>query len=217
MFEFCPHCGQFAEGVQLPGQVVACRHCGRTIGSPAAAAAPVVIRQADELIRQGTAAPCPACGQLVERRGIAFAPHFTPAAPRKLCPQSGKPVAPPGAPAPACGGKDLRALMTRDVVRLVSCRRGAPPRVEELTLEYLDKSDRVRLQIEALREMLGPTFRLCDYPAQLGRPQLAVWAGPDQCVVGKRHERGGYQALSDAEIAAVVTDLRQHAGLFFGE
>ena len=99
--------------------------------------------------------------------------------------------------------------MTRESICLVSCRRGVEPHIEQLTLEYLDKNDRVRLQIEALRDILGRDFRLRDYPKVLGRPGLAVWSAESACVVGALHERGGYRALTDAEVAAVVGDLRQ--------
>ena len=105
--------------------------------------------------------------------------------------------------------------MTRESIRVVSCRRGAEPRIEELTLAYLDKTDRVRIQIEALRDILGPAFRIRDYPPSLGRPHLAVWSSAAACVIARKHERGGYQPMSDAEIAQVVADLRQNAAAFF--
>ena len=106
-------------------------------------------------------------------------------------------------------------MTARRFAVVVRCQKGAAPRIEELTLAYLDKTDRVRLQIEAQRDILGPDFRLRDYPPALGRPQFAVWAGAAACVVGKKHERGGYQPMSDAELAQVVADLQERAGLFF--
>src|SRR5207253_1261405 len=115
----------------------------------------------------------------------------------------------------AAGGKDLSAFMTRESIRLVSCRRSAEPCIEELTLEYLDRNDRVRLQIDALRDILGPDFRLCDYPKALSRTGLAVWGNAAACVVGAAHEHGGYRALTDAELAVVANDLRQRPELFF--
>jgi hypothetical protein len=223
MFSFCPHCGGSIDQEQRQGQAVVCIHCGKPIGTVAAAAAPVMVDRSEELIRQGVAAPCPLCRQLVELKGRSFAPHFQAGA-RKLCAQSGKPVGagsacagtesarPAASPA---GGKDLSVVMTREAIRVVSCRRGAEPQIDELTLEFLDKNDRVRVQIEALRDMLGADFRLREYPAALGQPGLAVWGGAAACVVGKAHERGGYQTMSDTEIAAVVADLRGRAELFF--
>jgi hypothetical protein len=103
--------------------------------------------------------------------------------------------------------------MTRDAVRLVSCRRGEEPRIEELALEYLDKTDRVRIQIEALRDILGASFRLRDYPAALAKPELAVWGHATACVIGKKHAQGGYETLSNAEIATVVQDCRTRSDL----
>jgi hypothetical protein len=215
MFSFCPHCGNSIDQEQRAGQAVVCIHCHKPIGAVLKDAPPVVVDQAEELIRTGAAARCPLCQQLVELRGLAFAPHFT-AGVRKLCAQSGKPLAPAAPmPPPAAGGKDLSAFMTRESIRVVSCRRGAQPRIEELTLEYLDKHDRVRLQIDALRDILGPDFRLRDYPATLGRTGLAVWSNQAACVVGKLRTDGGYQSMSDAEIAVVLADLRQPGEAFF--
>jgi DNA-directed RNA polymerase subunit RPC12/RpoP len=214
MFSFCPHCGKGIDQEQPDGGVIDCRYCGRRIG----VVAPPKAAPADPAaasIRQD-AARCPVCGQLVALKAVAgdrvLVPHFIATDVRVVCPGSGKPAAPARRPP---GGKDLSAFMTREAVRVVSCRRGAEPRVEELTLEYLDRSDRVRLQIEALRDILGPDFRLRDYPAALGRPQLAVWGGVVACVVGKRHERGGYQPMTDAEVGQVVTDFRDRQVLFF--
>jgi len=211
MFSFCPHCSGSVDQDQLPGQTVVCIHCRRPIGRVRAADTPTVVDQSEELIRQGAAASCPLCGQLVEMRGKVFARHFAVGV-RKLCGQSSKPLtAEPARPA----GKDLSAFMTRDVVRVVACRQRGEPRIEVLTLEYLDKQDRVRLQIEALREIIGPEFRLRDYPPALARPGHAVWGGAAACVVGKVNEEGGYRTLSDAEVAAVVDELRTRAELFF--
>jgi hypothetical protein len=217
MFSFCPHCGGSIDREQRAGQTIVCAHCRKPIGAVLKEAAPVVVDQAEELIRTGVAARCPLCEQMVELRGQAFAPHFT-AGVRKLCPQSGKPsaLAAP-TPQPPAGGKDLSAFMTRESIRVVSCKRGAPPRIEELTLEYLDKKDRVRLQIEALRDILGPAFRLRDYPAALSRTGVAVWSSQAACVVGKVRSDGGYQSLSDAEIAAVLDDLRKPGEPFFAD
>jgi DNA-directed RNA polymerase subunit RPC12/RpoP len=215
MFSFCPHCGQSLDQEQSAGQAVACIHCGKPIGVVVPGAPPVIVDRADELIRQGAAIRCPLCSQLVELKGRSVAPHFAKAGERKLCPQSGKPVATPTPKIHAGVGKDLRHLLTRESIRVVSCRRGGQPRIEELALAFLDKQDRVRLQIEALRDILGPDFRMRDYPANLSRPSLAVWGSPDLCVVARKHERGGYAALTDAEIAEVVGDLRQHPELFF--
>jgi hypothetical protein len=111
--------------------------------------------------------------------------------------------------------KDLSAAMTRDRIKVVSCGRDGNPSIEELTLEYLDKNDRVRLQIDALRDVLGPDFRLLPYPPALNRPHLAVWGNAARCVVGRKHDQGGYQQLADADVQLVLADLGQHRPLFF--
>jgi hypothetical protein len=111
--------------------------------------------------------------------------------------------------------KDFSALMTRDFIKVISCRRDANPKIEELTLEYLDKKDRVRLQIDALREVLGPVFQLRTYPQSLNRPHLAIWGNATVCVVAKKHDQGGYQQMTDAELQPILDDLKQHRPLFF--
>ncbi len=151
-----------------------------------------------------------------------FVPHFPPGQ-RKVCPGSGKaapapetpaaPVRPAPIPRPP-GVKDFSAQMTRDFIKVVSCRKDAEPRIEELTLEYLDKNDRVRLQIDALRDILGNDFRLQPYPPALNRPHLAVWGNAAAWVVAHKHDRGGYETMSDAELGQVLAEVRQHARLF---
>jgi hypothetical protein len=174
-------------------------------------------------------ARCPVCDQVVDTKASgaaqAFVPHFLKEGQRKICPNSGKPVPAESAPAPAkpppspiqrpVTSKNLSAYLTTDFHKVVSCRRHAEPSIEELTLEYLDKSDRIRLQIEALREILGPTFRMQDYPPELHKPHLAVWGTADHFVVAQRHNQGGYQALADGEVSFVLEDIRQHHKLFF--
>ena len=66
----------------------------------------------------------------------------------------------------------------------------------------------MRFQIEAIRDILGNSFRMTDYPAQLHKPHLVVWSSQDRCVIARRHEQGGYQTMSEAEIKLVVEDVR---------
>ena len=98
---------------------------------------------------------------------------------------------------------------------MVGCKKGALPRIEELTLEYLDKADRVPSQIEALRDILGLKFRMLDYPPALKRPDFAFWGNPAECVVAKKHAGGGYQPISDDELTQIVEDVKQHDAMFF--
>jgi hypothetical protein len=218
MLEFCPHCGEIG-GLQRRGQSLICCRCGKEAGTVPTAPDRVVVDQAAELIRQGTASHCPVCRQLVEVRGQKLARHFESGGLRKLCAGSGQIL--PTATVPAASaatpesGKDLSAFMTRESIRVVSCRRNAPPHIEELTLAYLDKNDRVRVQIDALRDILGPSFQMRDYPPSLGRPPLVLWCAAAMCVIGKRHERGGYQDMTDQELYQVIADLQLHAALFF--
>ncbi len=221
MFPFCPRCGHFLDQEQPSGKMVICARCGGEVGVISPPTTPVVIDQTEDLLRRGVAARCPACGQVVEVkvRGSdrALVPHFAVGPQRKICPGGGKPLeAPPQtAAAPSPGRKDLSALMTRDRIRVIVCRKDSDPTVEELTLEYLDKSDRIRLQIEALRELLGRDFRMKPYPPPLNRAHLAVWGNASECVVARKHERGGFEPMSDAEIAQILTDLQQHRPRFF--
>jgi hypothetical protein len=220
MFEFCPLCGQTIEQDQVAGRMLACGICGKDIGFVGA----VQRAAGDEIearIRAGIAARCPECQQAVDLKtsatGRTLVPHYGLSAPRKICPGSGKSIAAePPAVATQPASKDLSKWMTRDVLKVLYAPKNAEPRIEVLTLEYLDKSERVRIQIEALREILGSDFRLCDYPASLHRPHLAVWASSEACVVAKRHQAGGFESISDADVLAVLADLRQHPAVFFG-
>lgn len=235
MFSFCPHCGETIGQEQVAGRTLVCKHCGQKIGQVSDPAKPVIVDQAKELIRLGRAAPCPLCRQLVELKGQpgswSLVPHLA-AGSRKMCPGSGKPIAgaaqeQTAANAPASAGdpallsritstgKDLSAHIQREVIRVVLCRKDAATTIEELTLEYLDKSDRVRLQIESLREILGPAFRMKAYPAALKKPHLSVWGSATACVIARKHDQGGYQPLADAELKQVLKDVQQHQGLFF--
>ncbi len=221
MYDFCPHCGQTLEHDQVAGRMLVCAHCGKDIGFVGAVQY-ANVDGTEDLILAGTAARCPVCAQAVqvkqsgERKTLV--PHYGSKDPRKICPGSGKPaVLPTGAPvppSPARAGKDLSAFMTRDVLKIVLARKNATPTIEVLTLDYLDKTERVRIQIEALREMLGTEFRMKDYPASLHRPHLGIWASADACVVAKRHERGGFESVADGEVAGVLADLKNQAGLF---
>ncbi len=111
--------------------------------------------------------------------------------------------------------KDLSRYMNRDLIKVICGRRGADPTIEELTLEYLDKADRLRVQAEMIRELLGTKFQMKPYPAALKRPHLAVWGNADLCVVAHKHERGGFQPMADAELLAVAGEVRQYSQLFF--
>ncbi len=204
--------------------MLVCKHCGKDIGIVAAPQKKVMVDETEDLLQRGTAARCPLCRQVVEVRtsGSArtFVPHYAKSEPGKICPSSGKPVNadPPTAPSPLPRGpasKDLRAFMACDSIKVVSFGKGADARIEELTLEYLDKSDRVRLQIEALRAILGPVFRMKPYPPQLHKPDMAVWGTATVCVLAKKHEHGGFQQMTDTEVTAVLEDLRQFPHLFF--
>jgi hypothetical protein len=219
MFSFCPHCGQTLEQNQAEGQTLVCRHCRKTIGT-VASPRKEIIDTTDELIRGGTAARCPSCEQVVETKtavsGRSFVPHFTKSETRKMCPGSGKPVTTEH-PAPIQRpptSKDLSAFITRDFIKVVSCQSKGDIRIEELTLEYLDKADRIRLQIDALRDILGQQFRMKPYPPKLNRPHLAVWGNAGACVVARKHDHGGYQQIAEAEIQQVVNDVRENVQLF---
>ena len=220
MYDFCPHCGQTINQEQIEGRMLVCEQCGKDVGFVGAVQR-AAVDETEELIRGGKAARCPVCQQAVELRSAGAAktltPHYGTHA-RKICPGSGKParVVEPAVRTITSTGKDLSAFMTRDVIKLISCAKNADPRIEILTLEYLDKTERVRIQIEALREMLGTEFCMKDYPPGLKKPGLAVWSNADTCVIAARHERGGYQSIADDQIADVLANLRQHRDSFFG-
>lgn len=219
MYDFCPHCGQTLEHDQVAGRMLVCAHCGKDIGF-VGAVQHADVDETEELIRRGTVARCPVCQQPTQLKlsgdRKTLVPHYRPES-RKICPGSGKAapaMAPAVEPTVARSGKDLSAYMTRDVLRVILCKRQSAPTLEVLTLEYLDKTERVRIQIEALREMLGTDFRMQDYPPSLNKPHLGVWASAEACVVAKRHERGGLESIADMDIAAVLADLEHSKRLF---
>lgn len=230
MFDFCPNCGDTIGGQdQVVGQMLVCKSCGKDIGVVKGPPEKIVVDHTEEIIRSGTAARCPSCSQLIEVKltGVvrSLVPHFGAGDKRKVCPGSGKPVtvptppvSPPAQMTPAkkpAMGKDLSAYMHREVIRVVAGRRHGEPTIEELKLEYLDKADRVRLQIEALRDILGRSFEMKPYPPELDRPHLRVWGNRDQCVVARTHDQGGYQAMSAEELLQVVSEVRERKALFF--
>jgi hypothetical protein len=229
MFDFCPHCGQTLGGQnQVPGQTIVCKYCGRDLGMGEKVEEKVIVDQAQEILQSGAAVRCPVCQQLVQVKvagGIrSLVPHAGQGEKRRMCPGGGKPVVEPARQAPVetprlqpkPGRKDLSAYMNREQIRVVACRRNVEPTIEELRLEYLDKADRVRLQIEALRDILGPAFRMKPYPAELKRPHLAVWANADCCVVAKKRDQGGYDPMEQEELLLVVADVRQRQHSFLG-
>ncbi len=168
-----------------------------------------------EVIQSGRAAACPACLQAVEVKLSgsvrSFVPHFLPGQ-RKMCPKSGKSV---GDPEATSGVQKLAAYMTRELIKVVACRSDGEPTIELLNLEYLNKNDRVRLQIAALRDILGESFQMKPYPGLLRKPHLAVWGNTAMCVIAKTHDKGGYQPMTDAELFEVVKDIRAQQSLFF--
>lgn len=93
MFDFCVSCGR-SMGNRPKGGAITCQFCGKTYQLPAAEPKQV-IDQNEQLIKQGTAARCPLCQQVVEVRGSgarSYVPHYLKTE-RKMCKNSGKPVA----------------------------------------------------------------------------------------------------------------------------
>ena len=104
MFNFCPHCGKPVHQEQAAGQKVFCRYCGKDIGTTSVVGASVsvgtvvtqkqVIDRSEDPIKQGKAARCRKCGQVVETRGTGetrtFVPHYDPAKGKKICVASGR-------------------------------------------------------------------------------------------------------------------------------
>lgn len=237
MFEFCPHCGNSIGGQnQVIGQMLICQYCNKEIGIVQGAPEKLTLDRTKELIQSGKAARCPVCAKLVDVKvsgGMrSLVPHFLQEK-RKLCTGSGKPAPTPPAPPvalvtpfpsepkkvpppklPATAEK-LSAYMKHEVIKVVACSQAGTPTIEELTLNYLDQSDRVRLQIDALRDILGKKFEIRPYPPRLNRPDLAIWGNVDHCVVAKKHEEGGYKQMSEEELLQVVDDLGRTKSLFF--
>jgi DNA-directed RNA polymerase subunit RPC12/RpoP len=215
VYDFCPHCSQTLEHEQVAGRMLVCANCGKDIGYVGQAQR-VSVGETAEKIRAGSVAHCPVCQQAVQLKGTGepktLVPHYAAKDSRKICPGSGKPVA---SKSPAPVAKDLSTFMSRDIIKMISCTRKGEIKIEMLTLEYLDKSERVRIQIEAMREILGPDFRMGEYPPSLNKPHLGVWASAEMSIVAVKHAQGGYQSIADAEIAAVLADLRQWTTLFF--
>lgn len=97
MLNFCPHCGKTIGGQdQVPGQMLKCMFCGKDIGVVPWPRQRKVVDVTADLIRQGTAARCSICQQVVEVRSKGtvrtFVPHYRSGEPRKICPNSGKTV-----------------------------------------------------------------------------------------------------------------------------
>ena len=97
MFDFCVSCGRSMGNRPKDGSIT-CQFCGKTYKLPAATPKQM-IDQNEPLIRQGVAARCALCQQVVEVRGSGaktFVPHFLKYE-KKMCRNSGKPV-------PSAGG-----------------------------------------------------------------------------------------------------------------
>ncbi len=221
MYDFCHHCGRTIGQDQQEGQVLTCRYCGETIG--------VVKKNPGEkkvvVQTPQNAGKCPACSQLVQLKdspgGKSLVPHFVTGGPRKMCPGSGKLLGAETPPSPAAAapkppaGKDLSAHYTRETIRVVACSKEGNPNIEEFQLQYLDKKDRVRMQIDAVREILGKQFQMKSYPAPFSRPEFGMWGNSAQCVIAKKHPQGGFQSLNQEEIGRVINDLKNRKNLFF--
>ena len=228
MLNFCPGCGGSIDQNQVGGQAVTCIHCGRLIGVATEGPRKVVVDQTDELIKGGTVARCSLCQQAVQLKSSGQVNTFrsplrgrgtqdvsqqrqaapaVPSAPAPRAPGLRSTADPATATLPTVqtpGGKDLSKYYSRELIRVVACSKGQDATIEELALQYLDKTDRVRTQIEALRDILGPSFRMKDYPPALARPHLALWSNATRCVVAKKHPQGGYQPTADEELIQVV-------------
>jgi DNA-directed RNA polymerase subunit RPC12/RpoP len=227
MFDFCQNCGASIGQNQVEGQFMTCRECGARIGF-VEVPKKIVVDGTQREIDQGNAARCPVCQQAVALKATgshkAFVPHFTTGGPRKMCPSSGKPVsstpAIPATPSPIQRpktSKDLSKFYTRECVRVILLRRTGDPTIEELNLEYLDKTARVRTQVEALKDILGPAFQLRAYPTALNRPHLAVWGNAEGCVIARKHPQGGFEPMPDEELLAVAKEAaRERRALFAG-
>jgi hypothetical protein len=223
MFSFCHHCGGSINQNQVAGQRLVCTWCKKEIGVVEAEEPErIVVDKTEALVQSGKVAHCPECHRLVEIREKkgrrSLAPHMG-AGPSRMCIFSGKPA--PAVPTPAdvparpATSKDLSGYVTRESITVVACGKTGEPTFEVLTLEYLDKTDRVRVQIDAVRDILGGAFKMMSYPAPLKKPYLAVWSTPARCVVARRHAQGGYEAMPDRELPGLAEELKKNRNLFF--
>jgi hypothetical protein len=223
MFSFCQHCGGAVNQNQVAGQRLVCKWCKKEIGVVEAEEPErVVVDKTEALVQSGKVARCPECQRLVEVREKkgrrSLAPHMG-AGPARMCIFSGKPA--PAVPLPEdvpqrpVTSKDLSGYVTRESITVIACGKTGEPTFEVLTLEYLDKTDRVRVQIDAVRDILGGAFKMLSYPAALKKPHLAVWSTPARCVVARRHAQGGYEAMPDSELPGLVEELKKNRNLFF--
>lgn len=226
MFSFCHHCGGSISQNQVVGQRLVCQWCKKEIGVVESDAPErVIVDKTETLVQSGKVARCPECQRLVEVREKkgrrSLAPHMG-AGPSRLCIYSGKPApAVPtaedatGAPQRPATTRDLSGYVTRESITVIACTRNGEPTFEALTLEYLDKTDRVRVQIDAVRDILGGAFKMVNYPAALKKPHLAVWSTPARCVVARRHAQGGYEAMPAADLPPLAEELKKFRNLFF--
>lgn len=222
MFSFCHHCGGAINQEQVVGQRLVCRSCKKEIGVVEAEPERIIVDKTEALVQSGKVAKCPECQRLVEIREKkgrrSLAPHMG-AGPSRMCIFSGKPA--PAVPTPADvpqrprTSKDLSGYVTHESITVVACGKTGDPTFEMLTLDYLDKTDRVRVQIDAVRDILGGAFKMRSYPEALKRPHLAVWSTPTRCVVARRHAQGGYEAMPDADLPALAEEIRKFRNLFF--
>lgn len=103
-YNFCPHCGRPVNQDQKPGQKLWCRWCGKDMAAASTVASSVsagtvhtakqLVDRSDDPIKQGKAARCRFCGQVVETRGSGeartFVPHYNPSKGKKICISSGR-------------------------------------------------------------------------------------------------------------------------------
>jgi hypothetical protein len=222
MFQFCHHCGKGINQDQVPGQRIVCVWCKKEIGVVSEPKKEVYIDKTDELLRTGSVAKCPECQRLVEVRQKSgrrsLAPHMG-AGPSRMCIFSGKPApavpTPDGEPQRPATSKDLSGYMNRQEVKVVACTKFGDPSIEVLNLEYLDKTDRIRVQIDAVRDILGGVFKMVDYPGIFKRPQLALWTTATRVVVARKHAQGGYEPMPDVELREICDEVRNHRQCFF--
>jgi hypothetical protein len=157
--------------------------------------------------------------QVKEKSGRrSLAPHLG-AGPTRMCIFSGKPApalpGEEGEPKGPVSSKDLTGYMTQESVKLVACTKFGDPTIEVLNLKYLDKTDRVRVQIDAVRDILGGVFRMIEYPTVFKKPQLAVWTTSTRVVVARRHPHGGFESMPDPELRELCNELRNFRQCFF--